>query len=224
MSDKKNPVAALITSIGKSKNTSDLADKLGEVALDSLLNAGVLKNIPIIGTALSLLKAGDDIRANIFAKKIISFLSEIDSIPESQRKLFFEKHCSNDKDTNQLGEVTLMILDKIDHPALSSMLGRAFARMIKEPGGVRTFEFHASIIKNLNSYLIRQISSFYGGTSICSIDTVAAIQLSNYGIIQIKALGRMQNEESGLAQSIQKTDFGKFFYEYFIKDSKSSAA
>ena len=75
------PNQSMLASIKNSSNTTDLADKIGEVALDSLLSDGLLKDIPVIGTALSLFKAGNDVAAYFFAKKILAFMSEIETIP-----------------------------------------------------------------------------------------------------------------------------------------------
>lgn len=81
----------LLKSIAKSSNSHNLVDKVGETALDAVLDDGVLKDIPIIGTALSLYKAGDSIRANLFAKKILAFLYEIEELSSEQRQQFIEK-------------------------------------------------------------------------------------------------------------------------------------
>jgi hypothetical protein len=209
------PSSSLIKSIGTSSHTADLADKLGEVALDSLLSDGVLKEIPIVGTALTMLKAGNDIAAFFFAKKVIQFLVEVEKIPQESRTKFFEERCGED-DQGHLGEITLMLLEKIDHPALSKMLGRAFAMMVNGDTTRQTFELHAYVIKNLNSYLIRQLQQFYGCEGLSGMDVPAAVQLSSYGLVNIAILPTYSETTQTMNRSYSKTLFGTFFYEKIV--------
>jgi hypothetical protein len=209
------PSHSLIKSIGKSNHTSDLADKLGEVALDKFLSESILRDIPIIGSALTMLKAGNDIAAYFFAKKVIEFLTEVEKVPQGSRTAFLEKYCAEDSDEH-LGEVTLMLLEKIDHPALSKMLGRAFAMMLKGEIAKQTFELYAYIIKNLDSYLIRQLQQFYGFEGFSGIDVSAAIQLSNYGLVQVSVLPTYSSTTHSLNCSYSRTQFGESFYEKIV--------
>lgn len=211
MSDKKNPVLSLVSSICRSKNSADLLDKIGEVPLDKLLDEGVLREIPIIGTAISIFKAGDDVRAYFFAKKIASFLSETETVSEEDRNKFFETHCSDDKAKSELGESTLMVLDKIDNAIITRLLGHAFAIMLKgDRGCVENFEFHSFVIKNLNSYLIRQIRGYYAHAMVGFIDSIAAVELANFGLVKVVTSSQIGNSYQ---VSTQKTDLGAFFYK-----------
>ncbi|HEY5995353.1 MAG TPA: hypothetical protein VIU46_12235, partial [Gallionellaceae bacterium] len=167
----------MLTSIKGSSNTADLVSNLGEVALDSFLTDGVLKDIPVIGTALTLHKAGNDIAAYFFAKKVLAFMTEIDKIPQDKRNKFVQDHLSSD-DSDDVGETTLMLIDKIDHPLMAKLLGRAFALFVNGKISRETFEIYSYAIKNLNTYLVRQIESFYQQEGMTKISPPAAVQLS----------------------------------------------
>jgi len=52
----------------------DSTAALAEVVLDSTLDSGVLKDIPIIGTALALTRATLVIRDRLFLNKLLHFL------------------------------------------------------------------------------------------------------------------------------------------------------
>ena len=210
------PNLSLLTSIKNSTHTADLADKLGEVALDSLLKEGTLREIPVIGTAITLYKAGNDVAAYFFAKKIVAFLSEVETIPREKRAEFLDTQCSDEKGIENVGEVTLMLLDKIDHPALATLLGRAFRLMVNETITRQTFEIYSYIIKNLSSYLIRQIAQFYQYENMMVIDAPAAIQLSNYGLVAVHTLTTYSGSTQTMAKSYDRTDFGRFFYAQII--------
>jgi hypothetical protein len=211
------PNRSLLMSIANSSHTADLADKLGEVALDSLLQEGTLREIPVIGTAITLFKAGNDVAAYFFAKKIVEFLSEVETIPQEKRNEFLDKQCSDEEGIEHVGEVTLMLLEKIDHPNLARLLGRAFRLMVNEIISRQTFELYSYIIKNLNSYLLLEISQFYQYENMRMIDTPAAIQLSNYGLVDVHILSNYSGNTKTLARSLERTEFGSFFYENIVK-------
>ena len=85
----------LIKSITTSRAT-EISSQLGEVALDKILNEGVVKDIPIIGSAISFIRVGNDIQAYYFTKKIIKFLTQLEEIPVAERTAFIEKHTQED--------------------------------------------------------------------------------------------------------------------------------
>lgn len=212
------PNRSLLTSIKNSTHTADLVDKLGEVALDSLLKEGILREIPIFGTAMTLYKAGNDVAAYFFAKKIVAFLSEVETISRDKRVEFMETECADQKGIESVGEMALILLEKIDHPILATLLGRAFRLMVDGTITRQTFEIYSYIIKNLSSYLIRQLSQFYQHESMMIIDVPAAIQLSNYGLVAVHILPNYSGSTKTMAKSYERTEFGNFFYAHIISD------
>lgn len=64
----------------------DSAAALAEVVLDSALDPGVTKDIPIIGTVVALSRASVAIRDRLFLKKLLHFLQELDAVPPEKRQ------------------------------------------------------------------------------------------------------------------------------------------
>lgn len=58
----------------------------GEIALDSLFDSGVLKNIPILNTLLQCGNTVGNIRDYLFAKKMLKFFENISNLSEAERK------------------------------------------------------------------------------------------------------------------------------------------
>ncbi|WP_144373386.1 hypothetical protein [Vogesella urethralis] len=214
-----NPNRSLLISVANANHTADLVDKLGEVALDSLLKEGALKEIPVIGTAMTLFKAGNNIAAYFFAKKIVAFLCEVEKISHEKRTDFLNKNCSDEEGVEKIGELTLMLLERIDHPTLAKLLGRAFRLMVNETISRQTFEIYSYIIVGLNPYLIRQIDQFYQYEGVMIIDAPAAIQLTNYGLVAVHMLPNYSGSSKTMARSYERTEFGEFFYDRVIKNA-----
>lgn len=204
----------LIRSVVKSQHAGDLADKLGEVALDTLLTPSLLRDIPVIGTAISLAKAGNDIAAYFFAKKIALFLHEIEAVSEEERQAFFDQHCS-DENNETLGETTLLLLDKIDAMILAQCIGRAFRLLMAGAISRRAFDMFVYTIKDLNPYLIQQLKQVYAVENVMIVDAAAAVQLSNHGLMQVTVKSTMTNPGT-LDTAYEKTAHGQRFHDLIL--------
>jgi hypothetical protein len=151
------PEDDFLQSITGNDNSHDLLKDLSEVGIDALLTTdGVLKDIPILGTAFSILKLGNDVSAHFFAKRILSFLKEVDGVARESREKFFEK-----KDNSKIAETLLMILDKQDDYRLSELLGKAFKLYVLEVISKKNFEYYVHIIRNLNLFLLEIFCDLY---------------------------------------------------------------
>ena len=81
------PEMSLIETIGKS-NLSNLALDTTEALLDQLLQGGLLRDIPLVGSLVNLTKAGIDISNYLFLRKTVRFLYYLKDIPEKERQRF----------------------------------------------------------------------------------------------------------------------------------------
>lgn len=208
------PGRELIKSAINSKHATDLTTKLGEVALDSLLAPGLLREIPIIGTAFTLFNAGNAVAAYFFAKKISLFLKEVESISSEERETFFEKKCG-EKDADEVGEATLLLLEKADNLRVATYLGRAFTLLVKGNISRPVFDIYAYTIRDMHPYLIRQLTQIYAYEGVSAFDVPAAVQLSNYGLMEVIVKTTLTNSET-MQRVYEPTVHGKRFYEYII--------
>ncbi|HCH2593653.1 TPA: hypothetical protein NKS49_004528 [Vibrio parahaemolyticus] len=202
----------LFKSIVKSSNSHDLVDKVGETALDAVLDDGVLKDIPIIGTAVSLYKAGDSIRANLFAKKILAFLNEIEDLSLQQRQHFIEQNFTNVEDEEKVSEVILSFIDNADRAQSCTYLGRAFKLYALGYINQRTYDLYCSTLRRLSNYLIQQIHQFYRNEQACGVELHAIHELASLGLLDIAVTLQMFDESKGLLQQPKHNDFGRHFY------------
>src|SRR5262245_61944564 len=94
---------SLIESI-KSSDLKDIAVDLSEIGLDSLLEDGLLKDIPVFGSLVKLYKTGQTIRDALFAKKLLLFLQGISKVSPEQRRATIEKLNASEDFQKQVGE------------------------------------------------------------------------------------------------------------------------
>lgn len=114
--------------------TEDVASIVGEYAelgLDALVEEGLLKDIPIVSTAVAVYRIGKSIREKHHISKLISFLNEINKgiADEEKREQYREKFNSNEKFRNQELEYILILVDRyisFDKPQMLAKLYLAY--------------------------------------------------------------------------------------------------
>jgi hypothetical protein len=117
---------SLIRSIADS-DLSDVAIDTSEIILDSLVEDGVLKDIPIFGWALKALKAQRSIRDALFLKKVALFAKGARAVSGEKREEF-KKRINDDKEhRKRVGESLLLFLERHERLEKSLYLGRLFA-------------------------------------------------------------------------------------------------
>ncbi len=143
------------------KETSvELALELAEVPLDQLLAEGMLRDIPVLGTAYRLARLALSIRDQIFLAKVARFLIPVKAIPDEEREAFARK-LTEDRDTaRKVGEAILLIIDKLDDMALlSDLVGTGLASIgptaLSEKGHVVFRTFVTTALGDLFQRLMR---------------------------------------------------------------------
>lgn len=111
---------------------SDLSKELGEIALDSILTNGILKDIPFISSINALVKTGFNIRETIFTKKILRFLLELNEVSQKERIEFINNIENDAQLESKVGESIIMIIDKIDSMQKPKLLGRLLAASMQK--------------------------------------------------------------------------------------------
>ncbi len=105
--------------------------EFAEVALDSSLDEGVLKDIPVIGIIMKAGSAVITIRDRLFIKKVAYFLNALDKIPNQRRLQFVEKELKDESSRRKTGEKLILIIDKQDDFDKTSLIGYIFKSHIE---------------------------------------------------------------------------------------------
>lgn len=110
----------------KDSDLQSVTTDLAETFSDALLNEGLLKEIPILGTLLGIGKAGFKIRDRLFLKKLLYFLAEINSISQADREKLITEIDSSQEYRTKVGEKLLYIIEKCEDHEKSQTMGRLF--------------------------------------------------------------------------------------------------
>ncbi|MBI3843251.1 MAG: hypothetical protein HY292_01305 [Planctomycetes bacterium] len=115
-------------SLLKTLSDSDLkplTQSYAEIALDSQLTTGVLKDIPIVRTVAGLASLGTTIRDRLFLKKVLRFLAPLSELTVKQRRQFLG--ALNQKEKTKAVEYMVVYIDRLESIDKADMLGRVFS-------------------------------------------------------------------------------------------------
>lgn len=124
---------SLDKSLTRSVATESLADLLGnvsETALDSVIENGTLRDIPIIGMITGAMKASRDISAALFLRKIVIFLQELSSASSEDRSKFLTQFDTEEKQ-HKFGQTVLLLLERSEDLTKPRLIARLICAHIK---------------------------------------------------------------------------------------------
>lgn len=127
----------------------DSTSALIEVALDSAMEDGVLREIPILGSLIGFGRAAISIRDRMFIKKLGHFLKEIESVPSEQRRSLIEEINASEEATVKVGEKILYIIDRCQDHQSSRAVGVIFKAFLEKEINYNEFVSMSSAVDRL---------------------------------------------------------------------------
>lgn len=122
----------LPSALTKTLISSDLpavAIDLSEVALDTLINEGVYRDLPVLSTLVGIVRTGAAVRDAMFVRKLVAFLANIDKTTPDQRREMVES-LEDPSTEEKVGEKLINLLDRFESSMKAGLLGRAYSAYI----------------------------------------------------------------------------------------------
>ncbi|REC42440.1 hypothetical protein [Chryseobacterium sp. 5_R23647] len=124
----KTPIIEVI----KTQNFTDLISDVNEVILDSFLEDGLVKDIPIFGLFFKGKNFVSTIQDKLFYKKMFTFLKELENTSSEDRKKETEKIDKNPNYRTKVGEKLLFIINENNDCEKSKYIGILFKKFINQ--------------------------------------------------------------------------------------------
>lgn len=163
MKDKKNIDESLSETIQYS-NLENITEGIAETVLDSIMHDGFLKDLPIIGTIVNMGKVAMDIRNQLFLKKVIHFLAELNQIPAEKRQLMIQKVDVDPRYRIKVGEQLNYIIDKCNDHLHAEYVSQFFKAYVLEKISYLDFLQGSQIIQKI---FIEDLENFLKSDSSC---------------------------------------------------------
>lgn len=203
----------------------DLAIDYMEMGLDSFLSEGILKDIPIIGTAWKLGQNVMSIKNLITARNYWVFISELRKDKVTAEKLeehFFQLN-SNPKQLKKELEMLLIYIDRYNEVEKAQYLANIYRCFLKQSVFGIDWETATAFFEILDRVLLQDLSAL---KTVCTYGTRKEYFNEHSSLLRLSALGLLQyfngKEEAyghnkiGLARL---TVSGKAFYRTITTSS-----
>lgn len=164
-----------------SSDYSTISKNMLEIGLDSILDDGLFKDIPAVGTLISLTKIGANIKDRLFIKKLINFLYETQRIPKQYREKVIKEINESKKYQSNVGEKIIFILDKADSISKAKLVGKLFSYVLEEKIG---YEMYSRCVNALNMIYDSDLTYFLKMQITDFSDSIEKDGLINSGILK----------------------------------------
>ncbi|MFM2484358.1 hypothetical protein [Celerinatantimonas yamalensis] len=199
----------LATNLGN--ELTNVSSNLLEVGVDSLLEGGVLKDIPIIGSVVGLFKSGISIKERFYVKKLLKFLVEFKNIDEEARAKFVSEELSNDSKREKFGETILNLIDKTDDISKFKLYARTFELHFLDRC---SYDEAIRICLMIERAFYRDLNFILDFSDGCASDQLTAGELYKVGFLSFGGMdgGDLGEEDSG-GVIYKKNKYGKILME-----------
>ena len=196
---------SLIDTVMKAGATELLAD-YGEIGLDAVTTAEVLKEVPVLGTLIKLGKIGSSIRDYRFAKSLYTFLLALNKTSDSDRVAFSARMNDDKKVKEKVGEILITFIDRFDESEKTEMLAKAFQAFLQSAIDLPIF---IRMGRSIDRCMCSDLEKIPDDTNPTTSLGDSVFDLAGCGLIEIRGVPTIG--AVGTPTSYQLTEFGKQF-------------
>ncbi len=160
------------------------ATDLGEVALDSFLESGIIKDIPLLSTVVSLFKIGHSVGDAFYIKKLATFINEINrNVIEAEKLEKYKKLIhENPKKFKKDIEFILVLINRFIDSEKSKYLAKLYVAYLEEKIDWKDFVKYSQVIDQLFNTDLEVI--FLEGVLLCKRkDSDDILRLESLGLL-----------------------------------------
>lgn len=120
-----------VINVLKSDSIIDIGKEYLEISVDTLIESGAIKDIPIVNTVVGIFNVAGSVRDQLLASKLLRFLIQFSEVSENERIAMAEKLNEDEKFAGRAGAAVIEILDRMESdkkPELAAKFFAAYAR------------------------------------------------------------------------------------------------
>lgn len=153
MSDIPDLESSLVNTLGSDEFVGTAAEA-AELGLDAALSDGLLKDVPVVSTLISVVKFGLTIRDRLFANNLLKFLRGLRGMPPEDRRDMVARLEADPAYGRRAGEHLIEILVKVDAHRKPEMIAKVFSAYVAGAIDARTLHRLNNAIERLPFYEI----------------------------------------------------------------------
>ena len=132
------------------KGNLSVLGELGEVAIEAVMDDGVLRDVPILSTVVGVGKCIKNVSDVLFAKKLIAFLYGLKDADAQRREEAIAKWESDSKYRIRVGETLLNMVHRCDDTQKARWLSQLFCALVLKRGNGDMFMRAEKVLSSLS--------------------------------------------------------------------------
>lgn len=158
--DKDTQRGSAVVSVLKSDSVVGVGKEYLEIGIDTLMESGALKDIPLVNTVAGIIGAAGSVRDQLLANKLIRFISQLSDIPQKERIAMVEKLNEDDKFAGRAGAALIEILDRMESEKKPEFAANFFAAYARNEISFEELRRILVALERLPSFDIEKLESF----------------------------------------------------------------
>ncbi len=193
------------------------AEELGKRLLE---HCDLLKDVPVVGTAVKVATLFRAIPDALFLNKVKRFALELESVSIEDRTKFAERMMVEPETCQRAGENVLLLLDRLDDMDKATLLGRLFAGYMRGALNFEEFRRLASCVDGGLTDDFNKLLAFRGAVAednrpyLCYLSRTALVDVS-FKLLPEKAASE-RNPDVGF----EVTALGKLFVRVLTNNER----
>ncbi len=161
MDDNERDLGLSLIETMRSSDLQKIGQDALELAIDQLLEPGILRQIPIVSTIARISSTSRAVRDVILAKKLLRFLVCLDKVTEKIRDKFVAKMLLDPKHARTVGENIMLIIDKLNDMRKPDMVAAVFCAYLSDAISLEDFLAMANAIERANYQALAEMLDFH---------------------------------------------------------------
>jgi len=194
----------------------DLSSNALEIALDGNLDNGILKDIPLFGSAIKVAELTMSIRDHFFLKKLSRFIYQLDALNETDKESIH--HFSKSPDSEKISSKLIQVIDNVTDIEKADLIGKLFISFCS--GKIDKSNFLRAV-DTIHNYFIEDIKRFIFKSNVwfCTfedleqqnIESLVGSPLIKEQLIDRQDLIRSGREDEVGITNYENSNFGEIF-------------
>lgn len=125
--EKDTQRGSAVVNVLRSDSVISVGKEFLEIGIDTMLESGALKEIPLVNTVVGIFGAADSVRDQLLTAKLLCFISQLSEVPQEERVTMVEKLNEDDKFSGRAGAAVIEILDRMESEKKPELAAKCFA-------------------------------------------------------------------------------------------------
>ena len=186
---------------------TDVAKDIAEIALDTALNEGLLRDIPVFSCLVATCKITSSIRERLFLKKIATFLTSLGSVPDETKQAFIKDIDNNPEKQRELGDKLILLLDRMNDFDKARFLAIIFRAHVCGKLDEVEFRYLCDAIDTINLNLLESFANMPAHL----LDNTDGLSLVNVGLAEVQFA--IEDINDGFQREYEPVGFAKPWFK-----------